>query len=117
MVKIMAAVIVTLLVALGFVGWRGEAARATAEIYRKTNEQLTAAVDRQNRLAEEQQARQRDFDESMSRLQQGQAQSGAQLLLVLKTLSNFQPEPGDTDETVRCAGLPVPAAVDRQLRD
>lgn len=117
MVKIMGAVIVALLGALGFTGWRGEIARSQAEQYRMTNERLTGAIERQNQLTEHQQARQQDLDDSMARLQQGQQVSGETLLRVLSTLKNFQPEPGDSDETVRCAVLPVPAAVDRQLRD
>lgn len=114
--QILIGITITALALAGFQTWRASVAAENATRWGESVSQLTAALENQSEAFEGQEQRMRDFDDSLVRLEDQQRQSGRDLIERLGELQNFLPQPGDSDETIRCARLPVPVDVDRQLR-
>lgn len=117
MYQILIGVTLAALLVAGLQSWRADEAVENAARWGKSVEQLSSALERQSRSIADQKGRFEDFDTSMLQLQGQQAEATAVLLKRLTDLKNFIPQPGDSDETIRCAGLPVPLDVDRRLRE
>lgn len=117
MTKILIGLLVAACLFAGLQWYRADAAVATAARWEKSVESLATALERQSTSLSQQKTRFEDFDASMLRLETAQQTSTKVLQAKLQALMNFIPQPGDSDETLRCALLPVPADVDRQLRE
>lgn len=115
--KILIGVVGALVIALALVGWR-----------------FAAALDREGRLAEslsaaqgaleqaETQNRQLanrfdSFDAAVKGLQDDQRKNQGELKIRLANLTKIVKEPGDTDAQITCLHTPVPAGLDRSLRE
>lgn len=114
--KILIGVLVALTVALGVVGYQLKSSlgreSAAWEQYRQASAALEVA-NAQNALLND---RFDSLDQALLELGQKQQINQADLTLRLATLKNIVQEPGDSDESVLCMRQPVPAQLDRWLR-
>lgn len=115
--KILAGALLAVLLALALAGWQlrqswDREAKARAEV---------VALEGQTQTLEDQNAKLLDrfdsLDSVMTGFNQAQATNQNELLGRLKALTKIVKETGDSDETVTCFDLPVPAQLDRLLRE
>ena len=108
------------LAALAFAGlqWlRADNAVENAVRWERSAGQLAETLAKQTDVLAKQTSRLQDFDQAVIRLQEGQQAADLALADALDQLQKFKPQPGDSDESLKCARSPVPLDVDRQLRE
>lgn len=114
--KILIGVLLALLAGIGWTGWQlreawgREAGLSTA----LTSAQAALAV--ANQQNEDLVGRFDAFDQALQRLDAKQAQRQADLTGRLNTIRDIVAEPGDSDASISCLDVPVPAQLDRSLR-
>lgn len=114
--KILAGALVATLLVLGFTGWRWQAAHEALVVSQERERLLAGELERQVRSGELLSSRIAALDQSMTRLHDANEAHARQLGLTLAGIDRIEKTEGDTDESLECLDLPVPAELDRWLR-
>lgn len=115
--KILVGAIVTLLLALALTGWQLKNSWADATEARERLAGVTGALEVANEQNEQLQGRMDAFDEALGRLSLTVALNQSDLTLRLEGIQKITEEPTDDPESFACLDLPVPAQLDRGLRE
>lgn len=115
--KILIGILLAALLALWLAGWQLKASLKRED---EVSQQL-ALVQASSKVLETQNRELLDrfgsLDSVMTSLNQAQAVNQLELLGRLKAITKIVKETGDSDETIQCVDLPVPAQLDRRLRE
>lgn len=114
--KILIGVAVALAVALGVTGWQLSESLGREATIRQQHAQAVGALaisETQNALLA---GRFDSLDQALSDLSQRQQDNKRDLDRRLSNLTTIVQEPGDSDESVSCLDVRVPAQLDRGLR-
>lgn len=115
--KILIGILLAALLALWLAGWQ---LASSLEREGETAKQL-GLVQASSKVLETQNRELLDrfgsLDSVMTSLNQAQAVNQLELLGRLKAITKIVKETGDSDETIQCVDLPVPAQLDRRLRE
>lgn len=113
--KILIGVMLALTVALGFTGWQLRTAwRADGE-RQQVLERVQGALAVANARNVELQAHMDQFNQALKRLDDQQRQNQTNLEGRLAGLRNLVKQPGDTDESILCRDVRLPAQLDNGL--
>lgn len=115
--KILIGVILVLLAALGTAGWQLRAAWQTQGQLETALAGAAGALATATRQNETLIGRFETLDRTLVGLNASQQQNQAELKARLNNLTTIVKETGDTDESIACLHQPVPAQLDRWLRD
>lgn len=114
--KILIGVLLALLAGLGWTGWQLREAwqreSSLSQVLSTTRGALAVATAQNENLV----GRFDAFDRSLQRLDAQQAQRQADLTGRLNTIRDIVAEPGDSDASISCLDVRVPAQLDRSLR-
>lgn len=108
--------LVLALVGLGAQTWRASSLAQDAAVAESEVSQLGARLAQLGSISEAHRAGFESLDLKLVALATFQQHTAGLLETSITALDNFKPQPEDTDETVKCARLPVPVDVDRSLR-
>lgn len=115
--KILTGVVITLLLALGLTGWQlkrsWDAEAATRERLAGVQGALQQAHEENRRL----EIRMEAFDQALLQLKLTVIQNQTELTDRLTVIQNITEEPNDDPQSLACLDLPVPAGLDRGLRE
>lgn len=115
--KIMTGVVITLLLALALTGWQ---LKRSWDVEASTRERLAgveAALSRANAENERLDKRFDAFDETLGRLGVAIQKNQLELTDRLSTIQTVTEESNDDPQSLVCLDLPVPAQLDRGLRE
>lgn len=115
--KIMTGVVITLLLALALTGWQ---LKRSWDVEASTRERLAgveAALSRANAENERLDKRFDAFDETLGRLGVAIQKNQLELTDRLSTIQTITEESNDDPQSLVCLDLPVPAQLDRGLRE
>lgn len=115
--KILIGVIAALLVALSWVGWRYTESLEREGQLRESVAGLQGALEQSENQNATLANRFDSFDRAVRGLGDDQRRNQLDLNQRLKTITQIVQEPGDTDAQIRCLHTPVPAGLDRSLRE
>lgn len=115
--KILIGVILVLLAGLGTAGWQLRAAWQTQGQLETALAGAAGALAVATKQNETLLGRFDSFDKVLVGLNATQQQNQAELKTRLNNLTTIVKETGDTDAQIQCLDLPVPAQLDRWLRD
>jgi len=114
--KILIGVLLALLAGLGWTAWQLRESWAREgeimSVLQQTQGALAVATKQNENLV----GRFDAFDRSLQRLDAQQAQRQADLTGRLNTIRDIVAEPGDSDASISCLDVRVPAQLDRSLR-
>lgn len=114
--KILIGVLLALLAGIGWTGWQLREAWGRENGLTVALSSAQAALAVANQQNENLVGRFDAFDQALQRLDAKQAQRQADLTGRLNTIRDIVAEPGDSDESVTCLDVRVPAQLDRSLR-
>lgn len=115
--KIMTGVVITLLLALALTGWQ---LKRSWDVEASTRERLAGvlgALERANAENERLEGRMDAFDQALGRLGVTIQQNQSELTGRLSTIQTITEESNDDPQSLVCLDLPVPAQLDRGLRE
>lgn len=115
--KILIGIILVLLVGLGLTGWQLRAAWNTQGQLETALAGAAGALAVATKQNETLNNRFDTLDRTLVGLNVSQQQNQVELKTRLNTLTTIVKETGDTDESIACLHQPVPAQLDRWLRD
>lgn len=114
--QILLGVLAVLLLGLGIQTYRLDTASTEVTVAQTKASLLQGQLDQQAEWARDQEGRFVSLDSKLVALDTVIRENGLLLAGKLDSLDKIQKQPEDTDETINCATLPVPADVDRILR-
>ena len=114
--QILFGVLAVLLLGLGVQTYRLDTAAKEVTAAESKADLLQGQLNQQAEWARDQEGRFASLDTKMVELDTVIRANGLLLVGKLDSLDNIQKQPEDTDETINCATMPVPADVDRVLR-
>ena len=114
--QILFGVLAVLLVGLVIQTYRLDVASTDVTVAQAKASLLQGRLNQQAEWARDQEGRFASLDTKMVELDTVIRANGLLLVGKLDSLDNIQKQPEDTDETINCATMPVPADVDRVLR-
>ena len=115
--KIMTGVVITLLLVLALTGWQ---LKRSWDVEASTRERLAGvlgALERANAENERLEGRMDAFDQALGRLGVTIQQNQSELTGRLSTIQTITEESNDDPQSLVCLDLPVPAQLDRGLRE
>lgn len=114
--KILVGALLAVLIALGFAGWRLQAAWDDLAVARTKTEALQVELKRQTEAGERLDSRLVTLDLSLSRLHELTQRHTQQLGKTLAGIDRIEKSETDTHETIQCLDLPVPVELDGWLQ-
>lgn len=115
--KILIGVLVTLLLALGLTGWQLKSSWNAEAATRERLAGVTGALERANAENGRLEARMDAFDEALGRLGVTLQLNQHELTRRLTDIKTITEESTDDPQSLVCLDLPVPAQLDRGLRE
>lgn len=115
--RILVGAMIALVLALGFTGWQLKRSWDSEAATRERLAGVTGALERANEENERLEGRMDAFDEALGRLGLTVQQNQRELTSRLTDIQTITEEPTDDPQSLACLDLPVPAQLDRGLRE